>query len=46
MTVIFFESVLNTLIAGLMIGAIYGLMCVGLAMIFGLMRVINFAQGE
>src|SRR4029453_13370086 len=28
------------------VGAIYGLMCVGLALIFGIMRVINFAQGD
>ena len=27
-------------------GAMYGLMCVGLTIIFGVMRVINFAQGE
>ena len=40
------ENVLQALTAGLMIGAIYGLMCVGLALIFGVMRVINFAQGD
>jgi branched-chain amino acid transport system permease protein len=28
------------------VGSIYGLMCVGLALIFGVMRVINFAQGD
>ncbi|MGE3710336.1 MAG: branched-chain amino acid ABC transporter permease [Hyphomicrobiaceae bacterium] len=32
--------------AGLLIGGIYGLMCVGLAIIFGVMRVVNFAQGD
>ena len=40
------ESVLQSLAAGLLVGSIYGLMCVGLAMIFGVMRVINFAQGD
>lgn len=40
------ESILNALAAGLLVGAIYGLMCVGLAMIFGIMKVINFAQGD
>lgn len=40
------EQVLQTLVAGLLMGCIYGLMCVGLAFIFGIMRVINFAQGE
>jgi len=40
------ESILQAIAIGLFIGAIYGLMCVGLAMIFGIMRVINFAQGD
>src|SRR5690606_25340416 len=40
------ENFLQLLCAGLMTGAIYGLMCVGLSIIFGVMRVINFAQGE
>ena len=40
------ENFLQLLAAGLMTGAIYGLMCVGLSIIFGVMRVINFAQGE
>jgi branched-chain amino acid transport system permease protein len=40
------ENVMNALAAGVMIGCLYGLMCVGLGLIFGVMRVINFAQGE
>jgi branched-chain amino acid transport system permease protein len=40
------ENFLQLLCAGLLTGAIYGLMCVGLSIIFGVMRVINFAQGE
>jgi len=40
------EQLLQTLSAGVTIGCIYGLLCVGLAFIFGIMRVINFAQGE
>jgi branched-chain amino acid transport system permease protein len=40
------ENILQSLTAGVLIGAIYGLMCVGLALIFGVMRVINFAQGD
>ena len=43
---ILLESFLQALSAGALLGAIYGLMCVGLAMIFGIMRVINFAQGD
>lgn len=46
MTVQAVENILQALAAGLLIGAIYGLMCVGLALIFGVMRVINFAQGD
>jgi branched-chain amino acid transport system permease protein len=41
-----FENLINALTAGLMIGCIYGLMCCGLGLIFGVMRVVNFAQGE
>jgi branched-chain amino acid transport system permease protein len=40
------ENVLQAAVAGLLTGSIYGLMCVGLALIFGVMRVINFAQGD
>ena len=39
-------DVLQSLAAGLLVGGIYGLMCVGLGIIFGVMRVINFAQGD
>ena len=40
------ESFLQALTAGLLVGCIYGLMCLGLGLIFGVMRVINFAQGD
>jgi branched-chain amino acid transport system permease protein len=43
---ILLESFLQALAAGTLVGAIYGLMCVGLAMLFGMMQVINFAQGD
>jgi branched-chain amino acid transport system permease protein len=43
---ILLENILQSLYTGLIVGCIYGLMCVGLALIFGVMRVINFAQGE
>jgi branched-chain amino acid transport system permease protein len=36
----------QALAAGLMVGGTYGLMCVGLGIIFGVMRVVNFAQGD
>jgi branched-chain amino acid transport system permease protein len=40
------ENTLQALYTGLILGCVYGLMCVGLALIFSVMRVINFAQGE
>ena len=40
------ENVLQAAAAGVLTGSIYGLMCVGLALIFGVMRVINFAHGD
>ena len=42
----FLEDFLQATMAGLLTGANYGLMCVGLSLIFGVMRVINFAQGD
>jgi len=43
---ILLENFLQALTAGLLVGTIYGVMCVGLGLIFGVMRVINFAQGD
>ena len=40
------ENVLNALAAGITIGCIYGLMCIGLGLIFGIMKIVNFSQGE
>jgi branched-chain amino acid transport system permease protein len=40
------ENVMNALAAGVTMGCIYGLMCLGLGLIFGIMRVVNFAQGD
>ena len=42
----YLENFLQSLVAGVLMGSMYGLMCVGLTIIFGVMRVINFAQGE
>jgi len=46
MTAIMLENVLQVLLTGILVGSVYGLLCVGLGMIFSVMRVINFAQGE
>ena len=37
---------LQALSAGILVGSAYALMCIGLGIIFGAMRVINFAQGD
>jgi branched-chain amino acid transport system permease protein len=37
---------LQTLVAGLLIGGVIALLSSGLTLIFGVMRVVNFAQGE
>jgi branched-chain amino acid transport system permease protein len=38
--------VLNILVQGLLTGLVYGLMALGLSVIFGIVRVVNFAHGE
>jgi branched-chain amino acid transport system permease protein len=37
---------LNIITVGLLLGGIYGLVSIGLNIIFGVIRVVNFAQGE
>ena len=40
------DLILNVLIAGVLTGLVYGLMALGLSVIFGVVRVVNFAHGE
>lgn len=40
------STFLNVLVVGLLLGGIYGLVSIGLNLIFGVIRVVNFAQGE
>ena len=40
------EIYLNVAVSGLLTGLVYGLMAVGLSVIFGVVRVVNFAHGE
>jgi branched-chain amino acid transport system permease protein len=37
---------LNITVAGILTGLVYGLMALGLSVIFGVVRVVNFAHGE
>ena len=40
------EIYFNVAVSGLLTGLVYGLMAVGLSVIFGVVRVANFAHGE
>jgi branched-chain amino acid transport system permease protein len=40
------EIYFNVAISGLLTGLVYGLMALGLSVIFGVVRVVNFAHGE
>jgi len=39
-------NVVNLVLAGVLTGLVYGLMALGLSVIFGVVRVVNFAHGE
>jgi branched-chain amino acid transport system permease protein len=41
-----FDLVANVIVAGVLTGLVYGLMALGLSVIFGVVRVVNFAHGE
>jgi len=40
------DQILNVLVFGLLLGGIYALVSIGLNLIFGVVRIVNFAQGE
>src|SRR3546814_20416950 len=40
------ELVANVALQGILTGLVYGLMALGLSVIFGVVRVVNFAHGE
>ena len=40
------DPILNVLVFGILLGGIYGLVSIGLNLIFGVVRIVNFAQGE
>jgi branched-chain amino acid transport system permease protein len=39
-------AILNVVTVGILLGGIYGLVSMGLNLIFGVVRIVNFAQGE
>jgi branched-chain amino acid transport system permease protein len=41
-----FDVYLYVVVAGILTGLVYGLMALGLSVIFGVVRVVNFAHGE
>lgn len=41
-----FDLILNVAVSGILTGLVYGLMALGLSVIFGVVRVVNFAHGE
>lgn len=40
------EAVVNIVLSGLLTGLVYGLMALGLSVIYGVVRIVNFAHGE
>jgi branched-chain amino acid transport system permease protein len=40
------ETYANVVVAGVLTGLVYGLSALGLSVIFGVMRIVNFAHGE
>jgi branched-chain amino acid transport system permease protein len=40
------DLVVNVVISGILTGLVYGLMALGLSVIFGVVRLVNFAHGE
>jgi branched-chain amino acid transport system permease protein len=41
-----FDVYLNVAVGGILTGLVYGLMALGLSVVFGVVRVVNFAHGE
>ena len=42
----FFTQIARAVVSGLMMGMVFGLVALGLTIIFGVMDIVNFAHGE
>ncbi len=40
------DAIANVVVSGLLTGLVYGLMALGLSVIYGVVRIVNFAHGE
>ena len=40
------ETIIQAVVNGLLIGGIYALVSIGVTLIFGVVKIVNFAQGE
>lgn len=40
------ETIFNVVVSGMLTGLVYGLMALGLSVIYGVVRIVNFAHGE
>jgi hypothetical protein len=40
------STIVQLLVSGIMLGGIYALMSIGLTLIFGVLKIVNFAHGE
>ena len=41
-----FQIAIQVILSGIMLGAIYSLLAMGLTLIFGVVQIVNFAHGE
>ena len=40
------STIVQLIVSGVLIGSVYALMSIGLTLVFGVLRIVNFAQGE